>query len=378
MNDIHEFLHPLNPLELNGDKAYSDSQFGGMIITYGAEFPDLTGSDIVLVGIDEFRGDGSNSRPLSADAIRSQFYQLYNWHKDIVITDVGNIKQGKTLNDTYAAAKTVVAELLRLDKTVVIIGGSHDNTLAQYYAYRELNRIIEATIIDATIDLKSESRLKSQSFLMEMLTGEPNMVSHYNHIGFQSYFVHPRMLETMDKLRFDCYRLGKAKEQIEEMEPVLRNSDFLSFDIAAIKASDSPASHCSPNGFTGEEACSLARYAGLSSRLTSLGIYGYNPDLDRDNLSALQIAQIIWYFIDGKNRSRQEAQLEERQNFNEYHTAFAEVDTMFMQSKKTGRWWMELPNKKLIACSYNDYLFASNNETPERWLRAQEREANVS
>jgi len=378
MNDIHEFLHPLNPLELNGDKAYSDSQFGGMIITYGAEFPDLAGSDIVLVGIDEFRGDGSNSRPLSADAIRSQFYQLYNWHKDIVITDVGNIKQGKTLNDTYAAAKTVVAELLRLDKTVVIIGGSHDNTLAQYYAYRELNRIIEATIIDATIDLKSESRLKSQSFLMEMLTGEPNMVSHYNHIGFQSYFVHPRMLETMDKLRFDCYRLGKAKEQIEEMEPVLRNSDFLSFDIAAIKASDSPASHCSPNGFTGEEACSLARYAGLSSRLTSLGIYGYNPDLDRDNLSALQIAQIIWYFIDGKNRSRQEAQLEERQNFNEYHTAFAEVDTMFMQSKKTGRWWMELPNKKLIACSYNDYLFASNNETPERWLRAQEREANVS
>ena len=378
MNDLHEFLHPLNPLELNGDKAYSDSQFGGMIITYGAEFPDLAGSDIVLVGIDEFRGDGSNSRPLSADAIRSQFYQLYNWHKDIVITDVGNIKQGKTLNDTYAAAKTVVAELLRLDKTVVIIGGSHDNTLAQYYAYRELNRIIEATIIDATIDLKSESRLKSQSFLMEMLTGEPNMVSHYNHIGFQSYFVHPRMLETMDKLRFDCYRLGKAKEQIEEMEPVLRNSDFLSFDIAAIKASDSPASHCSPNGFTGEEACSLARYAGLSSRLTSLGIYGYNPDLDRDNLSALQIAQIIWYFIDGKNRSRQEAQLEERQNFNEYHTAFAEVDTMFMQSKKTGRWWMELPNKKLIACSYNDYLFASNNETPERWLRAQEREANVS
>ena len=84
---------------------------------------------------------------------------------------------------------------------------------------------------------------------------------------------------------------------------------------------------------------------------------------------------MIWYFIDGKNRSIQETELTERQNFNEYHTAFAEVDTIFIQSKKTGRWWMELPNKKLIACSYNDYLFASNNEIPERWLRAQEREA---
>jgi formiminoglutamase len=35
---------------------------------------------------------------------------------------------------------------------------------------------------------------------------------------------------------------------------------------------------------------------------------------------------------------------------------------------------MQLPNKKMIPCTYNDYLFASNNEIPERWLRAQERD----
>jgi formiminoglutamase len=83
---------------------------------------------------------------------------------------------------------------------------------------------------------------------------------------------------------------------------------------------------------------------------------------------------MLWYFIDGKSRSNHETDLSDKKNFNEYHTAFAEVDTTFMQSKKTGRWWMELPNKKLIACSYNDYIFASNNQIPERWLRAQERE----
>jgi hypothetical protein len=182
------------------------------------------------------------------------------------------------------------------------------------------------------------------------------------------------MLETMDKLRFDCYRSGTAKEQIEEMEPVIRNSDLLSFDIAAIKNSDAPASSCSPNGFTGEEACSLLRYAGMSPVISSIGIYGYDASKDKRDLTALQIAQMLWYFIDGKSRSKQEAELNEKQHFNEYHTAFAEVDTIFMQSKKTGRWWMQLPDKKLIACSYNDYLFASNNEIPERWLRAQERD----
>ncbi|KAA9039569.1 formimidoylglutamase [Ginsengibacter hankyongi] len=375
MYDIHEFLTPINIAAINNDEGYNESQLAGFIKIYENEFPDLTGIDIVIAGINEFRGDGFIAQEDAADAVRRQLYQLYSWHKDISVADVGNIKCGATLADTFAAVKTVVGELLESGKTVILLGGSHDNTLGQYYAYRDLKKIIEATVIDATIDLKSESPARSQNFLMEMLTSEPNVIKHYNHIGFQSYFVHPRMLETMDKLRFDCYRLGKAKEQIEEMEPVIRNSDLVSFDIAAIKYSDAPSSACSPNGFTGEEACTLCRYAGLSPNLSSLGIYGYNPNNDIESFTALQIAQMIWYFIDGKNRSIRETALTDRQNFNEYHTAFAEVDTIFIQSKKTGRWWMELPNKKLIACSYNDYLFASNNEIPERWLRAQEREA---
>jgi formiminoglutamase len=365
----------INKAAINDDKKYNDSQLGNCIKIYDDELPDLTEVDIVITGINDFRGDGFIAKENAADAVRKQLYQLYYWHTDIAIADIGNIKCGATVTDTYSAVKTIVGELIEQNKTVIIIGGSHDNTLAQYYVYKDLNKIIEATLIDAFIDLKSDSKEASHNFLMEMLTSEPNMISHYNHIGFQSYFVNPRMLETIDKLRFDCYRVGTAKEQIEEMEPVIRNSDMLSFDIAAIKNSDAPANKFSPNGFTGEEACSLSRYAGLSTQLSSMGIYGYSPKDDVKDITALQIAQMIWYFIDGKNKSKQETILSERQLFNEYHTAFQEVDTIFLQSKKTGRWWMELPNKKLIACSYNDYLFASRNEIPERWLRSQERDA---
>ena len=374
MHDLLEFLTPVNVVSLNNDKAYNDSQLANFIKIYDEEFPDISKADIVITGINEFRGDGFIATENAADAVRKQLYMLHYWHKDISVADIGNIKCGASLADSYAAVKAVVAELLRMNKTVVIIGGSHDNTLAQYYAYKEIKQVIEATVVDATIDLRSESPVKSENFLMEMLTGEPNMVRHYNHIGFQSYFVHPRMLETMDKLRFDCYRVGAAKEKLEEMEPVIRNSNMLSFDIASIKHSDAPANSCSPNGFTGEEACSLLRYAGLSSQLSSIGIYGYNPKQDVKNLTALQIAQMLWYFMDGKSKSNHEAELSDRHSFNEYHTVFAEIDTMFIQSKKTGRWWMQLPGKKMIACSYNDYLVASNNEIPERWLRSQERD----
>ncbi len=144
---------------------------------------------------------------------------------------------------------------------------------------------------------------------------QPNYIRHYNHIGFQSYFVQPRMLETLDKLRFDCYRLGKVRENIEEIEPVLRNTDLFSVDICMIKHTDAPSHSLSPNGFSGEEACALSRYAGMSNNLSTYGIYGYNPAKDRDNLTAKQISQMLWYFLDGRHVRNKEAQLNERESF---------------------------------------------------------------
>jgi hypothetical protein len=215
--------------------------------------------------------------------------------------------------------------------------------------------------------------LRSQNFLMEVLTGEPNFIGHYNHIGFQSYYVHPRMIETMDKLRFDCYRVGNVKENIEEMEPVIRNSSLVSFDIASIANAFAPSNGVSPNGLSGEEACALLRFAGLSTTTNTIGIYGYDPSKDKDNITAKQISQMIWYLLDGRSRGKKEAHIQDTDAFNEFHVSFAEVNTTFLQSKKTGRWWMQLPDKKFIACSHKDYLLAGSNEIPERWLRAQER-----
>src|SRR5207302_6333507 len=130
---------------------------------------------------------------------------------------------------------------------------------------------IEASCVDALIDLNIDSPFRQENFLMEMLTAEPNYIRHYNHIAFQSYFVHPQVLETMDKLRFDCYRVGQVKENIEEMEPVIRNCHLFSFDISALAHAFAPASNISPNGFDGEQACVLMRYAGLSPSINTIG-----------------------------------------------------------------------------------------------------------
>jgi arginase family enzyme len=372
--NISDFLDPVDLSLVSQGDHYRDGQIGNTISIYTEDFPDLDEVQVVIVGCGEQRGSGIiHTESNAPDIVRHHFYSLFYWHTDITVADIGNIRTGSLYTDSYAALKTVVQELIRDGKTVIILGGSHDLTLPQYHAYTENRKLIEASCVDALIDLNIDSPFHHENFLMEMLTSEPNFVRHYNHIGFQSYYVHPRMLETMDKLRFDCYRVGHVKESIDEMEPVIRNSNLLSFDISAIAHAYAPANSVSPNGFTGEEACTLLRYAGMSPNINTIGIYGYTPEHDKEELTAKQIGHMLWYMLDGRSRGKREAKLDEKDSFTEYHMAFAEVNTTFLQSKKTGRWWMQLPDRRFIACSYKDYLLASSNEIPERWLRAQER-----
>ncbi|HYK55293.1 MAG TPA: formimidoylglutamase [Flavisolibacter sp.] len=370
---IADFLDPINLSEISHDSGYKEGQIGRVIKAYEDEFPDLEEAQIVLVGCGEQRGGALLHASEAANAIRSEFYNLYYWHQDIKLADVGNIKIGKAYTDTYAALKIVLHELINEGKMVVILGGSHDLTLAQYHAFADDKIQVDAVGVDAAIDINIDSPFRSDNFLMELLTADPNYMRHYNHIAFQSYFVHPRMLETMDKLRFDCFRVGTVKEHIEEMEPVIRNCQIFSFDISALAHAFAPANAFTPNGLNGEEACTLMQYAGMSYNMRSIGIYGYRPEKDVDNLTAKQISHMLWYLMDGRSRGNREALMDEKESFNEFHIAFAEVETTFLQSKKTGRWWMQLPDKQFIACSYKDYLLASTNEIPERWLRAQER-----
>lgn len=370
LNTYHliDYLEPVDALVISDDEGYVAGQLGQVVIDTHPE-----DAHVVLIGCNEWRGSGKKVPEHSANAVRKALYSLYYWHTDIRISDMGNLKPGANLNDSYAALKIVCKELMDAGKKVIVIGGSHDNTLGQYHAFAERKQVIEATVVDALLDLRLDTHYRSENFLLEILTGEPNFIKHYNHLAFQSYFVHPKLLETIDKLRFDCFRVGKMKEQIEEIEPVIRNTNLLSIDISSLAYAYAPANSLSPNGLSGVEACKLMQYAGMAQNVETIGLYGFDASKDKNGLTAMQMAQMVWYYVDGLQKQGHEAQLDDRENFNEYHTVCAEVETLFLQSKRSGRWWMQLPNNSFIACSHGDYLMASHNDLPERWLRAQER-----
>jgi hypothetical protein len=115
------------------------------------------------------------------------------------------------------------------------------------------------------------------------------------------------------------------------------------------------------------------KYAGMSQHLQSIGLYGYDPTLDQEDMTARLMAQMLWYFIDGFSWRAQEASLSDTASFLSFHVQMQHQDTLFMKSKKTNRWWMQLPDASMAPCTYEDYLCACNDEIPDRWLRIQER-----
>jgi formiminoglutamase len=375
MNDLHSFFAAKHFAELPNNDAQHALQIGRRILPITEYRTDWSEADIVIIGCGEQRGaDIAAPWSHSPDAVREELYRMYDWHSGVKVADMGNILEGATPGDTRAALRTVLQEVEEAGKIAIVIGGTHDLTLQQYDVFKRAQKTINAAVIDMMIDLEETEGISDTGFLMDMFTEQPNFIRHFSHLGFQSYYVNPNMLETLDKLRFDCFRLGRVREDMEEMEPVLRNCNMVSIDMNAVRNCDAPfLKNGSPNGFFGDEICQLARYAGMSSELSSFGIYGYQTELDKNKQGAKLIAQMLWYFVDGYQIRKNESALNDRDEFIEYHVSMSGNDTLFLKSKRTNRWWMQLPEGTFIPCSYNDYVTAGNNDIPERWFREQER-----
>jgi formiminoglutamase len=377
--DISIFFESLSVHRNN----YGESTLGSLtdFHTEGL-FPDLNKSGIAIIGVKEDRKSVGNTGCSKApDAIRDYLYKLFVPKSDMKIYDLGNINQGFEITDTYYALSTVVSELIKKDIVPVVLGGGQDLTYAVYLAYGKLEQTVNLVSIDNSIELLTgQEDVTSVNFLEKIIQHQPNYLFNFSNIGYQTYFVKQSILELMSNLYFDSYRLGMLRGKIEESEPVIRNADMVSFDISAIRFADAPGcKNASPNGFNGEEACQMARYAGMSDKLTSFGLFEVNPQFDINGQTAHLAAQMVWYFIEGYYNRKKETPAEIQTNFLKYRVAIKDnkYEIIFYKSNKSDRWWMDVPypdikktkyiRHHLVPCSYEDYLVACNDEMPDRW-----------
>jgi formiminoglutamase len=352
---------------------------------HGETFPAYEGADIAIIGLSENRGAPENNSGVSkaANEIRRKLYRLKKGQASSTkVVDLGNLSCGMSQEETNLRIKEVCQMLIEQNILPLLIGGSHDLAYGQYLAYEDLEKLVSVVSIDAFLDMEDEKSLpENQRHIHKMLVHEPNYLFNFNLLGYQSYLTDPGAMAVLERFYFEAQRLGQLREDIKEVEPLIRDADLLSFDISAIKSSDAPGNaQAQPFGLTGEEACQLCWYAGLSEKLSSIGFFEYNPELDDERrTTAAVMATMIWYFIEGYYNRKNE------QSFasNDYKRYIVSMPSQpstitFYKSKLSEKWWMEVPHPQekenmlgrnfMVSCSYSDYLKAVEGELPERWI----------
>lgn len=387
---MQEYFTPIDINKLSGVNQYTASSYGKLITTYyeGADFPNLETAQLAIVGIAEDRMSHNNEGcGLAADYVRDSLYKLFQGDYVAKIVDLGNIKKGNTIDDSYFAITDVLAQLLKKNIIPIIIGGSQDLTYCNYLAYTKMEQTINIVSVDSCFDIgDGDKELNSQNYLSKIILHKPNILFNYSNIGFQTYFVEQSSIELMNKLYFDSHRLGVLRKKMEDVEPIVRNADVVSFDISAIRQGDAPGNgNASPNGFYGEEACQITRYAGMSDKLSSIGFYEINPAFDTNKQTAHLAAQMIWYFIDGFYNRKQDYPIVDKTEYTKYRVSIKDHDheIVFYKSNKSDRWWMDVPypvnhqlkheRHQMVPCSYSDYETACNDEMPDKWWQTYQK-----
>lgn len=375
-----DFLEPIDTETLELINGLTSQQLGSKIVFHTKDqFPELSKINIAIVGVAESRGSGKGAEVVNLCAIRKELYSMFPGNWDASIADLGTILPGNVAEDSFFALRKVASDLIKRKIIPIIIGGSQDLTFALYRAFDDLEQMVNLVSIDSKFDFgKENDDISAESYLSKIIIDEPNNLFNFCNIGYQTYYNSQEEIDLIEKLFFDSYRLGEISNDIALAEPVFRDADLVSLDLSSVKSSDSGnLMSFVPNGFSGKEICTLARYSGISDKVAVFGIFNHNDSTQE----AVLIAQIIWYFIEGFHYRSFEYPFGSRDNYIKYSVPLEEEVLVFYKSDKTDRWWIEIPfisngsNKlsrnALLPCSYDEYLAACNLELPERWWKAQ-------
>jgi arginase family enzyme len=389
--DIKSLFRPLDPSLIQKKFALDSNRVSDFLHAYVTDWPDWESCDIVVVGCPEDRGSRELSgSAIAPDQIRRQLYQLYTPKREMKIADLGNLVQSDKMVQYYDRIADVVEEVVKAGKFLILLGGSQDIAYGQYRGYQKISTGLEYVCVDSELDVEdSDFGITNHSYNHKIFRHSPNYLSNFTNLGYQTYFVPMADKKRLSNLYFHGVRLGEIRQNIREAEPYLRNASLVSMDMSAVRSGDAPGStHPSPAGFTAEEFCQLARYAGLSNRVSSVSITEVQPMKDFNSQTVMLAGLACWYLMEGYYNRRVDEPTDVAR-LTKYNVSLqgGTHEIVFYKNPFSERWWMEVPysdaigkrNKKteLIPCSQSDYEIARADEIPEKWWKAHHKLKDV-
>ncbi len=347
------------------------NQLGKRLKINGRDDLDINAVDIVVFSISDFRLDLSHKKTFNANKdFRKKFYSLFFSDWKVKIFDLGNLINGNLVSDTQFALESIINFCAKNNIFVISIGGSQDFTLNLYSSLKNSLNKINLVVIDNKLDFINHENKEEETYLSKIIMDENNKLYNFSNIAFQKHLNSNLEIDLIDKMKFESMSLGKVKSDINEAEPILRDSNLISFDIKSIKSGDINNAHQYPNGLSSYEFCFLSKLSGISSKSKVVSFF---ENWDYSIMNSL-LAESVWYTIDGF-LSRIDENPSDDDNFITYHIEVDSYKFKFYRSILSERWWFELIkdelvsiNKEIIPCTLKDYENCKNSLISPRIL----------
>ena len=112
----YSFLSPVDDLILSHMNLNSSLILGKRINIYSdISTPlELDDVDIAIIGVSEYRNSqNSLGENFSLNEVRKTFYNLFPGNWSLNIADLGDLRLGSNVSDTYLALQRIISELLK-------------------------------------------------------------------------------------------------------------------------------------------------------------------------------------------------------------------------------------------------------------------------
>jgi formiminoglutamase len=283
-----------------------DPRLGEIVLCEPNSYP---GAQIVVLGCPQDEGvRRNNGRAGAANApaaIREQFYKLTPFNINKRIFDLGDVPLNGSLEEAHDVLTSVVAQVLRDGKRLIILGGGNDISYADGRAMADVFGVNEwiAVNIDSHLDVRADQPRNSGTPYRQLLEEKLLAPTSFYEVGFQSHFCSPIYYEYIRSLGVNRISLellrSRAEADIELSENIRQKfihhssalSTFFGFDMDAVRSCDAPGTSApSPLGLKASEFIRLVKYAASLANTRIVEFTEVNPNFDIDYRTAKLVA----------------------------------------------------------------------------------------
>jgi formiminoglutamase len=289
------------------------------------------------------------------DAVRPILYAFAGNFGKTNIADLGNLKNLDADHNPQ-----LMQDLVDAGITPIVVSATASQLHSHLISSIKNKKKIHCSLIDETVPTKAQGPI-DQRLLFPIATNKIQWPDQFKILGIQKHQVAAKQIQEAEKNNLRLFRLGGLKTDLTMAEPLLRDTNVLGFNGRVLKSSETQdKENHSPSGLSIDQACQLMRYAGINEQMQFVNIYGFDDRFAPNPTTAHAVAQLIWYFLDGFFDQKGDYPVDKRK-LKSYvvDLKYDNLNISFWKSKKSGRWWVEVPRTKgksvLMPCSQKEY-----------------------